>query len=108
MGTPHGRRTDVAGLLAIVGLAALIMLANAAVTPGAGWGAEGAVRVDVSVRSGMAIGVDDGRLTVRSNIPWEASARLPDGRWWAISGGPTSGHSVELPEGSTEIQVYAL
>ncbi|MBN2839880.1 MAG: hypothetical protein JXP37_02850 [Coriobacteriia bacterium] len=86
---------------------AVALLPNAAVATEVGRGAAGSVQVTAVVRPEIRVAFGDGHLTVRSNIPWEASAHLPDGEQWTVNGGPTLGHRVEMPEGATGAQVYA-
>lgn len=103
-----GRRAEALRFVALFCLVAVLLLPTAAVASDASRDAAGSVRVTAVVRPGIHVAFDDGHLTVSSNVPWEASAYLPDGEQWTVTGGPTAGHMIDLPEGATGAQVYAL
>lgn len=97
------RRAGV--LMAIVALCliAIVLFADAAVARAAS--ATGSVQITATVTSRIDVSFDDDRLTVRSNIPWQVSAYSPDGERWLVSGGPTAGSELAVPEGTTGVEV---
>lgn len=107
MDARSSRRVDALRVAALLCLVAVLLLPTAAVASDAGRDAAGSVQVTAVVRPEIHVAFDGGHLTVSSNIPWEASAYLPNGEQWTVSGGPTAGHRIDLPKGATGAQVYA-
>ena len=107
MGTSRSTRADAIVMMMVVGLVAVALLTAAVVDPDTSWGAAGTVQVTAVVRPGIQVNFHSDHVMVSSNIPWEASARMPDGSLWVIDGEQTEGCRIDLPEGATGIQVCA-
>ncbi|MCK8115757.1 hypothetical protein [Anaerosoma tenue] len=97
------------GSLALATLLCLlaVLLAEAVLAPAAGWSATGSVQVTAVVGSKLDASFGDTGVTVKANVPWIVSADLPGGERFVVSGGPTAGYEVVLPEGATGAEVCA-
>jgi hypothetical protein len=84
-----------------------ILLAEAVLAPAAGWSATGSVQVTAVVGSKLNASFSDTGVTVKANVPWTVSADLPGGERFVVSGGPTAGYEVVLPEGAAGAEVCA-
>jgi len=107
VGTRVRTQIDILAALTIVCLVAVLLFADALVAPDSGWSATGTVQITAVVRTTLEVSFDEGQLTVRANTPWQVSALLPDGEQWTVSGGPTAGYDIAVPQGATGIEVCA-
>lgn len=67
----------------------------------------GQVMVSVIIQSRIMSTFDDGGVLVRSNTPWQLSADLPGGERFVVTGDPTSGYYVALPDTAHSVEVCA-
>lgn len=108
MGAWTRTRTNAVAALTVLCFVAVLLFAAATVAPDTAWSATGTVQVTATVRSAISVSFEADHLTVKANTPWQVSAITPEGEQWTVSGGPTGGYDVVLPEGATGAQVSAL
>lgn len=101
-----GRRKAVRATLLLT-IATLVTVLCAVPAAGVTAAAPGQVTVTVTVRPTITTTFSDGGVLVRSSIPWQLSADVPGSDRVEVSGGPTSGSYIELPEAAYAIEVYA-
>ncbi|MHB1136645.1 MAG: hypothetical protein ACYCXR_09670 [Coriobacteriia bacterium] len=107
MGAWTHTRTNAVAVLTALCIVAVLLFAAATVAPDTAWSATGTVQITATVRSAMDVTFEADHLIVKANTPWQVSAITPDGEQWTVSGGPTGGYEVVLPEGATGVQVSA-
>jgi hypothetical protein len=101
------KRIGGLALATLLCLVVAVLLADAMLAPAAGWSATGTVQVTAVVGSKLNASFSDTGVTVKANVPWAVSADLPGGERLTVSGGPTAGYVVVLPEGATGAEVCA-
>ncbi len=107
MGVLADKRIGGVALAMLLCLVAAVFLADAMLAPAAGWSATGTVQVTAVVASRLNASFSDTGVTVKANIPWTVSGDLPGGERFTVSGGPTAGYEVVLPEGVMSAEVCA-